>query len=113
MTWPSILRRSLASDASILWRVRLTSSAPLPGVSLTVCAAVRMTIHPWFAIFTIWPFLKTRRFGTMIFPSWWQPRYHPLLDTLDESIKQSVKKATHGFIINYEAEALGSPDPAW
>lgn len=42
----------------------------------------------------------------------WVPN-HPWLEMLDDSIKQLVKKATHGFIINYEAEALGSPDPAW
>lgn len=38
---------------------------------------------------------------------------HPWLDKLGQHVKQSVQKATHGFVINYEAEALDSPDPAW
>jgi hypothetical protein len=46
-----------------------------------------------------------------VLPDWVSP--HPWLIMLGERIKQSVKKATHGLIINYEAEAFGSPDPAW
>src|SRR6266498_2916006 len=66
MMWPNILRKSLTSAVSILRRAQQTNSAPLPGAFPIGYAVGKMTIHTWFAIFTIWLFLKMQRFSISI-----------------------------------------------
>jgi len=44
-------------------------------------------------------------------PTW--VRNQPMLENLDSSDRQALEDATHGFVVTYEAAALGDSDPDW
>ncbi len=44
-------------------------------------------------------------------PAW--VRKQPMLENLGSGDRQALEDATHGFVVTYEAAALGDPDPDW
>jgi hypothetical protein len=50
-------------------------------------------------------------FVLVALPAW--VRNQPMLENLSSSGRQALEYATHGFVVAYEAAALGDPDPDW